>query len=322
MERRKKIISMVLATSMAVGMTACGTDKTEKSAEGENTRYEVKYDNTLSAEELEKIPSYQFVGGNLAYMISYGINLDVSLELKKDGTYELESKFYNQGESSKAGDPEYVDIHTNASGTYTLNGDEIQISAAEVATAVYEGGQYITEQGMFLPFSFNEDGTVGTWSSEDVPKVLECVPETIFTVSEDGKILSWKAAGTATGNPNESVTEEAEQDEALQEENTEQEMAEFVAAYTMYATDTESIYMEFAEDGTYIFNFSDYNIVEEGTWQFANGVLTVTNENGVTAESVINGEEMTLLYVSAASDQLVGNFAADDWSNFFENNIE
>jgi hypothetical protein len=320
MKKMNKFVTLCAAAVLSVGMfTGCGGG----SASGEDKTYTVSYDNSMDADVLASIPEYQFVADNMNYMVAYGLNLDVTLDLDKDGTYTLTSKYYNQDPNCVEGDPGYADIHVEATGTYTKDGDKVTISAAEEATAVYQGGAYIVEQGMFDPFSFNGDGTTGEWSSSDAPDVLECVPETVFTVTDDGAIVTWEAAGTAKGNPHASATAEsaassdADGDEVNAEDETEATNGA-EATYVMAASDTDSIYMTFAEDGTCRFEFTDYQIAEDCTWEYADGVLTVTNPNGDTATSEMDGDVMKLTYVAAASDQLVGNLEASDWAEFFK----
>ena len=67
--------------------------------------------------------------------------------------------------------------------------------------------------------------------------------------------------------------------------------------------------MTFFKDGTYLFSFDAYGILDEGTWTFEKGVLTLTDANGKT--STAKGESLKLHYAYSMSDQLTGDFTID-----------
>lgn len=309
----KKLIALLLVLTLAVGLVACG------GAAGVDKTYTVSYDNTLDPTVLEAVPSYQFNAEDMAWMIASGMSLDVELALTKDGNYTLTAKWYNVDPNAVEGDPGYMNINVVANGTYTIDGEQVTISAATTATATYEGGAYITEQSMFDSFSFAEDGkSTGTWTSEDVPEILECVPATVFTVSEDGAIVTWAPVDAAVaGNPHAAPADEAGESEA---DGAEDDSAETeVSAADSFSFNCDWVCtMVLNVDGTYKFELADYGITEEGTWAYADGVLTVTKPSGNTVGSTVDGETLKLDYVSDASDQLVGQFYSTDWKGFFE----
>ncbi|MBQ6527104.1 MAG: hypothetical protein IJI38_01135, partial [Clostridia bacterium] len=71
-------------------------------------------------------------------------------------------------------------------------------------------------------------------------------------------------------------------------------------------SDDEATEITFNPDGTYRFFFSAYNVEDLGTYTFENGILTLTNANGV--EAVAEGDPLKLHYVTAVSDQLAGDY--------------
>lgn len=300
MKHSKKLLTIGIASCMALAVTACGGGAKDQT-------YKITYDNSLGSEVLDAVPEYQFLAADLSTMIQYGMNLDVTLDLASDGTYTLTSKYYTQN-NPEEGDPTYSDIHVEATGTYTQEDNKVTISVPDSATAVYQGGAYITEQGMFEPFSYADDGTPGEWTSDEVPEILDCVPETVFTVTEDGAIETWEAAGDESGNP------KAKAD--AKEGNGSGDTS--AAAFTMNSPEWDAVTMTFNEDGTCVFNMSEYNIAEECTWTFTDGVLTVTKSDGTTAVSEMDGDTMKLVYDSVtAPGQMVGNFESTDWADFF-----
>lgn len=202
-----------------------------------------------------------------------------------------------------------MDIHVEATGTYTVEGDKVTISAA---TAVYEGGAYITEQAMFDSFSFAEDGkSTGTWTGAEVPEVLACVPATVFTVTEEGAIVTWAPVNESeAGNPHAAETNMPE-DEAEAEPETQPEEepeAQIAEGFVMLSPKWDAVAITFYADGTFKFELAAYGIAEEATWVYADGVLTVTKPSGNTVASTLDGEDMKLDYVSDASEQLIGQF--------------
>lgn len=316
----KKLFALLLALCMMVCLAACGggtEDPTGGNQEPANQAksYTVTFDNTMDPAVLETVPNYQFNADDLSWMIPNGMNLYINLDLAADGTYSMKAGWINQDVNAVAGDPGYIDIHVQATGTYTAEGDKVTISAATTATAKFEGGAYVTEQPMFNSFSFNEDGTPGTWSSTDVPKVLECVPASVFTVTEDGAIVTWAPVDAAkAGNPNDKGG--SDKPEADPTPETDPAPAQ-TDGLVMLSPEWDAVKITFHNDGTYKFDLSAYNMVEEGTWVYADGVLTVTKPSGNTVSSVMDGDTMKLDYVSDASEQLVGKFESTDWQAFF-----
>lgn len=300
MKNSKKLLTIGIASCMAVAVTACGGGTKDQT-------YKVTYDSSLGSEILDAIPEYQFLADDLSWMIVNGMNLDVTLDLTSDGTYTLTSQYYTQNKPEKD-TPTYSDIHIEATGVYTQEDNKVTISVPDSATAVYHGGAYITEQGMFQPFSYAADGTPGEWTSDEAPEILDCVPETVFTVTEDGAIETWEPTGNESGNPKSNAEEK---------ENSAEDTSK--AGFTMYSPEWDAVTMTFNEDGTCAFNMSEHGIKEEGTWTFADGVLTVTKSDGTTAVSEMDGDTMKLVYDSVtAPGQMIGNFESTDWADFFK----
>ena len=320
----KKLFAMLLALCIIVSLAACAggdTTQSEDPTQGENApqgvdkTYTVAYDNTMDPAVYEAVPAYQFNASNMSWMIPNGMTLKVELALVSDGTYTLTSQWANIDPNAVAGDPGYMDIHVVAQGTYTIEGDKVTISAATSATAAFDGGAYITEQSMFDVFSFAAEGKgTGEWNSADVPEILDCVPATVFTVTEDGAIVTWEPVDPAkAGNPHDGASEpetEATEPETEAVEPTGN-------ALVMLSPEWDAVAITFNADGTYKFELSAYGITEEGTWTYADGVLTVTKPSGNTIASTVEGDVMSLDYVADASEQLVGQFESTDWSGFF-----
>ncbi len=201
MKRRNKILAAALAACMALGLAACGSG----SGKGVDETYKAYWDNSMGEDVLDGVPEYTFMANEMIKsMVPYGVALEVELDLDKDGTYTLTSHYYNQAADAVEGAPGYMDVKVVGQGTYTKEEDKVTISAATSATASYGGGAYVTEQGFYGAYSFEEDGTAadtGEWTNEDNPEVLECVPETVFTVDDEGNIVGWELTDPNSGAP-------------------------------------------------------------------------------------------------------------------------
>ncbi len=72
------------------------------------------------------------------------------------------------------------------------------------------------------------------------------------------------------------------------------------------SSDDGATTLTFYSDGTYRFFFELHSIEDKGTYTYEDGVLTVTNVNGL--EMTAEGDPLKLHYVTAVSDQLTGDF--------------
>lgn len=72
-----------------------------------------------------------------------------------------------------------IKIDKATSVTYSIPEDECDSTAKQLAEIIT-----LAEPGSESP--------LGTWSSEDKPELLEAVPATTFSITEDGNITSWK----------------------------------------------------------------------------------------------------------------------------------
>ena len=84
----------------------------------------------------------------------------------------------------------------------------------------------------------------------------------------------------------------------------------FAVSGTNVPSDDLATNITFFTDGSYIFSFDSYSIMDTGSWTFENGVLTLTDVNGVTYSA--EGDPMHLHYgYSGAPDQLTGEYTID-----------
>ncbi|MBQ8161625.1 MAG: hypothetical protein IJ083_12895, partial [Clostridia bacterium] len=186
--------------------------------------------------------------------------------------------------------------------------EEPQTEAEPVVITSVDGGTTATFQadGTFVfDFSAYSIQEVGTWTfaagklTVTNPNGLEAVAEgdplVLHYVSAASEQLTgdYEVPASALTFENETPAEEAEEPQT----EVDPVVIESVDGGTT-AT--------FQADGTFVFDFSAYSIQEVGTWAFADGKLTVTNPNGL--EAVAEGDPLALHYVSAASEQLTGDY--------------
>lgn len=109
-------------------------------------------------------------------------------------------------------------------------------------------------------------------------------------------------------------TEEADETEILEV------IEEKEPAYIMYSSKWAEVELFFFEDGTCDFRLPKYKVVEECTWTYAEGVLSVTRSDGEVFTSYMDEDTITLKldYAALKHDQLVGQFDSKDYKEFFE----
>ncbi|MBP5168796.1 MAG: hypothetical protein ILP14_06295, partial [Oscillospiraceae bacterium] len=83
----------------------------------------------------------------------------------------------------------------------------------------------------------------------------------------------------------------------------------FVISGTNVPSDDLATNMTFFADGSYVFSFDTYSVMDTGSWTFENGILTLTDVNNV--QSTAEGESLKLHYAYSLSDQLTGDFTID-----------
>lgn len=239
------------------------------------------------------------MGADFRGLINYDsrINITLTLELDGNGNYELSSDCFviEAGKRQEVGGDSGLGqtwIMT-AEGTYTDNGDgTITTSDATTAALTVATDTYSSQMKDSVKFSIAGSSEDGEWTSADTPELLSYVPETIFTVKGDA-IVSYENPNAAAA---EEATETAEETEAVAD-----------AALVIPSDDQETEFKLYA-DGTYAFYFESYDITDEGTYTYADGVLTITDKNGTVTTSETDGDNVKFHYAYSDSDQLTGDY--------------
>lgn len=202
---------VLLAGVMTLGLAACGgskdsSDNGDAAEGGAVETYTISYNQNNG--NTTDMPTYQFFGGDLSGILNYEARsyVDITLNLKDDGTYELTSDAYNasNGERIEVGASDGIGMVCilNAEGTYEDNGDgTVTTSAAEHVSFDLETDVYSQDIISAANLAVVEGETSGEYDSDDYANLLDWVPETIFTLGDDGDIVTYAMAdGTAAAS--------------------------------------------------------------------------------------------------------------------------
>ncbi len=242
---------------------------------------------------LDAMGADQFLGGAIGGICQADSRLFIDMTLTLDGAnYDLfvESYCIEAGKRAEIGDDTGLGmvLTMHASGPYTDNGDGTY-TTAKPTHAAFEMRFDTYSQQMKDATGVNVGGKTddGLYDSDSEPAVLDMVPETIWTLA-DGAIVSYQ-------QPDSSEQEGPEGGETTP------------AAGVTFTSDDGGTTLTFSADGTYTFAMPSMEGVQEsGTYTYESGVLTVTNGNDVSVTA--EGDPLVFHYVSAMSDQLVGDF--------------
>ena len=131
----------------------------------------------------------------------------------------------------------------------------------------------------------------------------ETVEET-EEIGEEGMILD----ETANAGDNSTEVVESTATETVQ------------TGFVMKSSIWDKVQMTFYEDGTCVFEMTDYEVKEESSWVYQDGVLTVTRQDGVAFTSYIaeDVQSLKLDYQAMIHEELIGQFDSLDYKTFFE----
>ncbi len=311
----KRAMTVLLAGVMTLGLAACGSgtdsgDNGDAEESGAAETYTVSYN--LNTGNTTDMPDYQFLGGDLSGMLNYEsrIYTDITLVLSDDGSYELTSDTYTMtnGDRIEIGESDGIGLvcMLNAEGTYEDNGDgTVTTSAATYATFELETDVYSEEIVTAAGLAAVEGEDSGEYDSNGTPDLLDWVPETIFTLGEDGDIVTYaRADGAAVDSDDTGADEGTDAASTTAAELIEISSDDDATSFTLY------------DDGSYRFYFESYQIEDLGTYTYdaATSTLTITDANGTETVSTTDGDNVVFQYVYSQSEELTGDFtvAAED----------
>ena len=309
----KRAMVVLLAGVMTLGLAACGgSDNADNGDTAESNAaetYTVSYN--LNTGNTTDMPDYQFLGGDLSGMLNYEGRLytDITLELSDDGSYELTSDTYtmSNGEKVEIGASDGIGLvcTLNAEGTYEDNGDgTVTTSAATHASFELETDVYSKEIVSAAGLAAVEGEDSGEYDSDETPALLDWVPETIFTLGEDGDIVTYTRADGAAG------TDESTDGTDAAEAGT--DAAATAAELITIPSDDGATTFTLYDDGSYRFYFDSYQIEDLGTYTYdaETSTLTITDANGTETVSTVDGDNVVFEYVFSQDGQLTGAFTA------------
>ena len=305
----KRAMVVLLAGVMTLGLAACGGGKDSgdngAAAEGGAAEtYTISYN--LNSGNTTDMPDYQFLGSNLSGMLNAEGRLytDITLALSDDGSYELTSDTYtmSNGEKVEIGASDGIGLvcTLNAEGTYEDNGDgTVTASAATHASFDLETDIYSKELITAAGLAAVEGEDNGEYDSDETPVLLDWVPETIFTLGEDGDIVTYaRADGSAAAS-----------DEPAAEDGT-GDAATTAAELIVIPSDDGATSFTLYDDGSYRFYFESYQVEDLGTYTYdaATSTLTITDANGTETVSTADGDNVVFHYAYSQSADLTGDF--------------
>ena len=309
---------VLLAGLMTVGLAACGGSKGDDgdSAGGSAETYTISYN--LNNGNTTDMPDYQFMGGDLTGILNYESRfyVDITLALNDDETYDLKSDVYtmSNGERIEVGASDGIGMVCilNAEGTYTDNGDgTVTTSAASHASFELEGDTYSAETIEMFNLSPVAGEDSGEFDSDDTPALLDWVPETVFTLGDDGDIVTYaRADGASSGTDAAESTDAAAADGADATADASDATASTAAELITMTSDDGATTMTLYDDGSYKFAFDAYQVEDAGTYTYdaASNTLTLTDANGTQTTTTADGDNVVLHYTFSQNDQLTGDF--------------
>ena len=181
----KKVLTILVALALTIGLCACGGP--------EPKTYKVTYG--MANDNLDALQDEQFLGANVKFLTEADSRFYVEFTLELDGKegYNLKSECYviESGKRAEPGDETGIGIVwvVNATGKYTENEDgTIKIAAAEKVSREIVSDTYSSQ--MTALFGVEDQNK----TSEEDAELLKLVPETVFTVNEEGAIVSYEVA--------------------------------------------------------------------------------------------------------------------------------
>ena len=304
---KKSVAAVLTAGVMAVGVISSGL--TVFAEDAEEKTYTVTYN--MNDGNNEDMPEYQFLTANMKGFVGYDSRTYVEIDLTLDGKdgYKLVSDFYvvENGKRAEVGDDTGIGmtLTTTAEGTYTDNGDDtVTINVPEHVQHEMVTDTYSVQMKEAAGLEIAGQTEDGTYDSEDVPKLISLVPETVFTLNDEGEIVTYNYL-----HPEDYETEEAEDGAEDTADTADAAGAELIAI----PSDDEATTFTLFDNGTYEFYFASYDVKDNGTYTYAadSQTLTITDANGKETTSTVDGDNIKFQYAYSESDQLTGDFTVE-----------
>ena len=274
------VLSAALVLSAGAVLAACGgsddDDDTGSTAVDYSSYTE---DDWLATDFDSKTISYQFTGVDSQFSYPVVLNLysdgGACAEHLSSGYFQdLGGANFYYGYWSEAEDSDGNVITLDIVGCYGLT-----ITYAMGYASRSESYTIYEESGGTYSVSFSVDLAIGMYTRT---ASLEC----------DGSITYATFAALEAANPVETSDDDDDTDTDTEEATKITTLEGGFTSIVLYS------------DGTYVFTYSGMGVSENGTWVYADGVLTLTTDGG----SVYASEDGSLSFTADISDQLSDTF--------------
>jgi len=262
-----------------------------------------------------------------------------TLTLNHNKTYvDLMGEFIVEGtwsiEENASGGYDYTltpNYSTDTGAVLSVSGDESTISytpdGGTAVDVVFVEEETVEEKeilfsftGTYTELDLHPDNTftfsyeasdiyeTGTWDWDGTTLTLTKSDDEVITATIDSEtdVMSLTYTAVASDQLVDTFTAEA----SVWQDPLANSLAEVLFSFSGGYT-TLDIY----DDGTFVFEFADQDLTEEGTWDWDinTETLTLTQSDDTTIASTIDSESevMTIEYVAVVSDQLVDTFTAE-----------
>ena len=302
---KKSVAAVLTAGIMAVGVISSGL--TVFAEDAEEKTYTVTYN--LNDGNTEDMPGFQFLSADMKGLTSYDSRMYVEVDLTLDGNdgYKLVSDCYviENGKKAEVGDDTGIGVTmtTTAEGKYTDNGDDtVTIETPEHVHHDMFTDTYSVQMKEAAGMNVVGETEDGSYDSDDLPEMTSMVPETVFTLSDEGEIVTYNYL-----HPEDYETEEAE--DGAEDTVADAAGAELIAI----PSDDEGTTFTLFDNGTYEFYFASYDIKDNGTYTYDadSQTLTITDANGKETTSTVDGDNVKFHYEYSESDQLTGDYTVE-----------
>ncbi len=299
-------IAVAFAAFAVVGLTACG---------GGANEYAIT--KAYNADNKSEIPTDAVNQVMFAYSDT-NATFDTKLTLDSSAfTYTLYKSITTDKIEMDDGTKDYAfKGEWEFKGTYTVS----ETNANEITLKVPTSGRYNCYYPHVLNYQSIEKQTQDWVDSTDYPALLtrfnkwypsKAAKTVDQPVTLDGKTMTFGEVDlTVTGDGGEGGGEGGSSSQP------EDPNAPKVDANAIIGAVSEGKVISLFADGTYKFEYPQYNITETGTWTWVSHVLTITTAKGTEITASFNADyNLAFEYVTDASNMIKANFVLENWGD-------
>lgn len=186
--KAKKLVALILATVTVLSLTACGGGN---SSQGPNEKnYIAIYDAESGTDVLNTLPAYQFLPADVRQGLAGEMRLELTFLIEYGTDYTLVAHYFNPNQTDTAA-ADYFNFNWGIVGTSEYENGTYTLKAAEMGDASYTAGSKYSSDAAYNCFSFNGDGTNGSWYSDDTNAILDMAPAGTTVTVNGNAITGW-----------------------------------------------------------------------------------------------------------------------------------